>query len=66
MIAFKDVKCNTSLPLCKEKYKKELYFSHNYGATWNLSLTRVRDADWDKLLESPLIPDTRIIVSHLL
>ncbi|KAM3143555.1 hypothetical protein pb186bvf_004317 [Paramecium bursaria] len=66
MIAFKDVKCNTSLPLCKEKYKKELYYSEDYGASWTLALQRVRDADWDKLLESPLIPDTRIIVAHLL
>ena len=48
MIAFKDVKCNTSLPLCKEKYKKEyiiffiiflrLYYSEDYGASWTLAL----------------------------
>lgn len=42
-----------------------LYISSNYGQYWFLALERVRDANWDKLLEAIEIPDNRIVASHL-
>ena len=66
LIAFKNRRCNsTDDPLCKDKYKKDLYISENFGEYWYLGTIRVRDASWDKLLESPVIPDNRIVAAHL-
>jgi hypothetical protein len=35
------------------------------GVSWKLILEYVRDANWDKMIHYELIPDTRIITTHL-
>ncbi|CAD8173546.1 unnamed protein product [Paramecium octaurelia] len=66
LMAFKEFRCNaTNGNLCKEKYKKQLYVSNDYGANWRLVLNRTRDAIWDKLIELPEVPDSRIVASYL-
>jgi hypothetical protein len=42
-----------------------LYVSNDFGANWRMVLNRTRDAIWDKLIELPEIPDSRIVASFL-
>ncbi|CAD8110718.1 unnamed protein product [Paramecium sonneborni] len=65
LMAFKDFRCNSTTTLCKDKYKKQIYVSNDYGANWRMVLNRTRDAIWDKLIELPEIPDSRIVASYL-
>lgn len=35
------------------------------GTSWKQILSYVRDANWDKMIHYELIPDNRIIATHL-
>lgn len=66
IIAFQEKNCNKTVDkLCKDQYKREMYVTLDGGINWKLILSYVRDANWDKMIHYELIPDTRIIATHL-
>ncbi|CAK90127.1 unnamed protein product (macronuclear) [Paramecium tetraurelia] len=63
LMAFKEFRCNaTTDNLCKEKYKKQYEIFIEFQI---VLLNRTKDAIWDKLIELPEIPDSRIVASYL-
>ncbi|CAD8138729.1 unnamed protein product [Paramecium octaurelia] len=65
ILAFQEKKCNKTDKSCKEQYKRELWVTNNGGQIWQPVLDHVRDAAWDKLIHYEMVPDMRIIVSHV-
>ncbi|KAM3138353.1 hypothetical protein pb186bvf_009629 [Paramecium bursaria] len=65
ILAFQDKKCDRTLKNCKELYKKSLLVTLDGGLSWLNALENVRDAAWDKLVHYEMVPDSRIIVTHI-
>ena len=66
ILAFQERSCNKSSDkLCRDQYKRDMYVTLDGGVSWKLILSYVRDASWDKMIHYELVPDTRIIATHL-
>jgi hypothetical protein len=50
---------------CKSPFNRDLHSSTDGGKTWKWILSDVMMAAWDKLIDSELIPDERIVACHL-
>lgn len=50
---------------CKSPFNQDLHKSTDGGKTWTWILSDVMMATWDKLIDSELIPDERIVACNL-
>ncbi|CAD8113365.1 unnamed protein product [Paramecium primaurelia] len=50
---------------CHPPFNKEVHKSNDGGKTWQWILSSAMMASWDKLIDSELIPDERIVACHL-
>ena len=50
---------------CTWPYDKELYVSLDGGDSWKLIMKNIKQASWDKLIDSDFIDDKRIVAAHL-
>ncbi|CAD8127468.1 unnamed protein product [Paramecium sonneborni] len=50
---------------CHPPFNKDIHKSNDGGKTWKWILSSAMMASWDKLIDSELIPDERIVACHL-